>query len=242
MRVNLPGRRVLPVLACILAFAALPEHAVFSQQSDPLTIGAPINIIRIEKRDRRVLHKPRPVERAPLLKLEWRLYKVAADGSEEETAQRSFKSGDRLRLSVRTNQDGYLYVIHQKSPTSSGVFIFPYAAINYGNSRIDNSEEFLLPSNCPVNVSRRDCSVVLTFSDGPELFHLFFTREPFVALPTSASDGTDSIPATLLDQLKNESGQILRKQKGSTPFSELLTNINTKDNEDIMETITLTKP
>jgi hypothetical protein len=44
-----------------------------------------------------------------------------------------------------------------------------------------------------------------------------------------------------LEKLEKESGQILRRQKGSTPASELLTNINPKDNEDIMETITLTK-
>ena len=226
-------------LAVVLACAALSGRAVFSQQSDPLGVGASINIIRIAKPDRRVLRKTRPVEKAPLLKLEWRLNKVSADGSDEETPQRSFNSGDRLRLSVRTNQDGYLYVIHQKSPTSPGIFIFPYSAINDGNSRIDKSEEFVLPSNCPVNISRRDCSVVLTFSGSEELFHLFFTREPFADLPLSTSGTTESIPATLLEKLKNESGQILRKQKGSTPFSELLTNINTNDNEEIIETITL---
>ena len=76
--------------------------------------------------------------------------------------------------------------------------------------------------------------MVLTFSGSVELFHLFFTREPFADLPLSASGTTESIPARLLEKLKNESGQILRKQKGSTPFSELLTNINTKDNEDII--------
>ena len=240
MRVNLFCRRVLPMLAWVLAFAASPGRAAFSQQSDPLGVGSPVSIVRKAKADRRMSSKARPVERAPLLKLEWRLYKVSADGSDEETGDRSFKSGHRLRLSVRTNQDGYLYVIHQKSPSAPGVVIFPDSAVNYGNSRVDKSEEFVLPSNCPVNVARRDCSVVLTFSGGEELFHLFFTREPFKDLPSSASDATE-IPATLLEKLKNESGQILRRQKGSTPFSEPLTNINIKDNEDIMETIRLAK-
>ena len=240
MRVNLSGGRVLLVLACLFAFAAAPGGPAFSQQSDVLGVGSPVSIVRKVKVDR-VSHKPRPVEKALLLKLEWRLQKVSANGSDEETGKRTFNNGDRVRLSVRTNQDGYLYVIHQKSPSSPGVVIFPDSAINYGNSQVGKSEELVLPSNCPVNISRRDCSVILTFGDSEELFHLFFTREPFTDLPNSASDATNSIPATLLEKLKNESGQILRRQKGSTPFSELLTNINTKDNEDIMETITLTK-
>ena len=240
MRVNLFHRRVMLMLACLLAVAASLGPAAFSQQSDPLTGGLPISIIRKTKADRRP-RKAKPVERAPLLKLEWRLYKVSANGSDEETAERSFHSGDRIRLEVRTNQDGYLYVIYQKSPTSPGMVIFPDSRLNYGSSQIDKSDGFVLPSNCPVNISRRDCSLALTFSDGPELFHLFFTREPFTDLPASASEATESIPATLLEKLEKESGQILRRQKGSTPASELLTNINPKDNEDIMEIITVDK-
>ena len=239
MRVNM-STRLLLVLAGLFAFAAASGGPAFSQQSDVLNNGSEVMIFRKAKVDR-AAHKNRPVEKVLLLKLEWGLHKVSANGSDEETGERTFKSGDRVRLAVRTNQDGYLYVIHQKSPSSPGVVIFPDAAINYGSSQVGKTEELVLPSNCPVNISRRDCSVVLTFSNSEELFHLFFSREPFTDLPNSASDATNSIPATLLEKLKNESGQILRKQKGSTPFSELLTNINTKDNEDIMETITLTK-
>ena len=241
MQVNLSGGRVLLVLACLFAFAAAPERPAFSQQSDVLGVGSPVSIVRKVKVDR-ASHKSRPpVEKALLLKLEWRLQKVSANGSDEETGQRAFNSGDRVRLAVRTNQDGYLYVIYQKSPSSPGVVIFPDSAINYGSSQVGKSEEVVLPSNCPVDISRRDCSVVLTFSDGEELFHLFFTREPFTVLPASASEASNSIPATVLEKLMKESGQILKRQKGSTRFSELLTNINIKDNEDIMETITLTR-
>ena len=235
MRVNLFRYWLLLILICLFS-----AEMALAQQSDPLGNGMPVSIFRKAKPDRRATHKaPKPVERAPLLKLEWRLNKVSADGSDEETPQRTFKRGDRLRLSVRTNQDGYLYVIHQRSPDSPGDVIFPDSKINYGHSRVDKSEEFVLPSNCPINIARHDCAVVLTFSGDEELFHLFFTREPFSKLPASASEATEPIPATLLESLKSGSGQILRRQKGSTESSELLTNINTKDNEDIMETIVL---
>ena len=235
MQLNLV--RCALLLACLFTFAA---HPVFSQQSDPLGVGVPVSIIRQTKATRRPSSKTKPVERAQLLKLEWRLYKVLADGSEAEAAPETFHRGDRLRLSVRTNQAGYLYVIHQTAPASPGAVVFPDSRLNNGSSAIYKSEEFVLPSNCPVKISRRDCSLILT-SGGPELFHLLFTRDPVINLPSSASDATGPISADTLEKLKNDSGQILKPQKGSTPFSQLLVNINTKDNEDIIETVVLNK-
>jgi hypothetical protein len=217
---------------------ALP---VFAQQDDPLGNGVPVFIFRQPKPTRRSSPKNKPVDRAPLLKLEWRLYTVLEDGSEQEAAQDSFKPGERMRLSVRTNQDGYLYVIHQTSATSPGEIIFPDSKINYGNSSVYKSEEFILPSNCPVKTPRRDCSVTLTSSPNPEIFHVFFSRDPFVDLPNSASDSNQTISPETLEKLRNDSGQTLKPQRGSTPFSQILININTRDNEDIIAKIVVEK-
>ena len=237
MRLNLVRCTLLLVLAYSFTFGARP---IFPQQNDPLGVGVPVSIIRREKPTRR-RSKGKPVDRAPLLKLEWRLYKVLADGSEEEAGHDTFRRGDRLRLSVRTNQDGYLYVIHQRSSTSPGEVIFPDSKLNNGSSLVYKSEEFILPSNCPVKISRRDCALILTRSADAEVFHLFFSRDPFNDLPSSASDATESISADTLEKLMNDSGQILKRQKGSTPFSQLLVNINTRDNEDIIEKLVLEK-
>jgi hypothetical protein len=237
MRLNVVRCTLLPVLACLFACGARP---VFSQESDPLALGVPVSIIRREKPTRRS-SKAKPVERAPLLKLEWRLYKVLADGSDEETGPDTFQRGDRLRLAVRTNQDGYLYVIHQRTPAAPGEVVFPDSKLNNGSSSVDRSEEFVLPSNCPVKISRRDCALVVTSPAGDERFHLFFSRDPFIDLPGSASDATESISPETLEKLKNDSGQDLRRQKGSTAFSRLVVNVNTRDNEDIMETLVLEK-
>jgi hypothetical protein len=238
MRLNLVRCTLLLGLASSFVFGARP---IYSQQNDPLEVGVPVSIIRQTKPTRRPGSKGKPVDRAPLLKLEWRLYKVLADGSERETGQDTFQRGDRLRLSVRTNQDGYLYVIHQQSAASLGEVIFPDSKLNYGRSLAYKSEEFLLPSNCPVKMLRRDCAVILTSSAEPEIFHLFFSRDPFIDLPDSASDANQSISPEILEKLRNDSGQNLKPQRGSTPFSQILVNINTRDNEDIIAKIVVDK-
>ncbi len=237
MRPNPVRCTLLLALACAFTLEARP---VFAQESDPLDVGGAVMIFRKPKPTRPPL-KGRPVEKAPLLKLEWRLYKVLADGSEEEAAQDSFRRGDRIRLSVRTNQDGYLYVIHQPSPSSPGEVIFPDLKLNNGSSSVYKSEEFVLPSNCPVKISRRDCALILTSSGDQEVFHLLFSRGPFNDLPASASEASENISPELLEKLKDDSGQILKRQRGSTPLSQLLVNINTKDNEDIVERLVLNK-
>jgi hypothetical protein len=221
---------------------ALSERTALTQSNDPLTNNLPVSIIRKTKPNRRITYKTKSVERVPLLKLEWRLYAVLDDGSQRETsAQETFKSGDRLRISVRTNQKGYLYVIHQSSPTSPGVVLFPDWNLNEGSSAVSGSEEFVLPSNCSVKTPRRDCALIIARSGEQELFHVFFTRDQMKELPNSASDATGSIAPDLLDKLKSDSGQVLKRQKGSTALSEILANINTRDNEEIIETLALKK-
>jgi hypothetical protein len=242
MRSNLVRCAVLIVIGCLCAALALFERTAFTQSNDPLTNNLPVSIIRKTKSNRRTTNKARPVERVPLLKLEWRLYKVLDDGSQKETSMKeTVKSGDRLRLSVRTNQKGYLYVIHQTSPTSPGVVLFPDWNLNEGRSAVNGSEEIVLPSNCPVKIPRRDCALIIEPSGEQELFHVFFTRDQLKELPNSAADATGAISPELLDKLKVDSGQPLKRQKGSTPLSEILANINTRDNEEIIETLALNK-
>ncbi|HET6852722.1 MAG TPA: hypothetical protein VFH46_10505 [Pyrinomonadaceae bacterium] len=238
MRTNLVRCTLLLGLASLFMFGARP---IYSQQNDPIENGVPVNIFRQPKPTRRSSPKARPVDKAPLLKLEWRLYKVLADGSDQEAGQDTFERGDRLRLLVRTNQAGYLYVVYQKSPGSPGEVIFPDFKLNYGSSSVYRGAEFVLPSNCPVKTSRRDCAIFLTSSAEPEIFHLLFSRDPFTDLPNSASDANQTISPETLEKLMNDSGQTLKPQRGSTPFSQILVNINTSDNEDIIAKIVVDK-
>jgi hypothetical protein len=225
------------------ALVVLSDKPAFAQKNDPLVDDRPVTITRKKKVNRRRVRRVfRPVEKAVLLKLEWRVYKVRDDGSQEETSPLAvFHNGDRLRVSVRTNQDGYLYIVHQAAPTAPGQIIFPDSRLNNGNNVVSKSQEFVLPSNCPAAMQRRDCALVVTPPAGQELFHLIFTRDPFTDLPNTASEATGGIPPEALMKLKADSGQVLKRSRGSSPLSVLVTNTNTRDNEDIFETLVLNK-
>jgi len=239
-------RSTLLVLAGLFVLVQA-ETRLVSGQSNQLVDDRPVTIVRKEKSNRKVVRPPKRrrqvvVQKAPLLKLEWRVLRIRDDGSPEETSPLAvFHVGDRLRLAVKTNQNGYLYVIHQESPTQPGQIIFPDSRVNGGRNDVSRGQEYVLPSNCPVGMSARDCALIVTPPAGQELFTLVFTRDPFTDLPNTAAEAGGGIPVAALIKLKSSSGQTLRRIKGSTPLSVLVVNTNTKDNEDIFETLVLNK-
>src|SRR5207247_1742307 len=121
-------RSTLLVLAGLFVLVQA-ETRLVSGQSNPLVDDRPVTIVRKEKSNRKVVRPPKRrrqavVQKAPLLKLEWRVLRIRDDGSPEETSPLAvFHVGDRLRLAVKTNQSGYFYVIHQESTTQPGKFI-----------------------------------------------------------------------------------------------------------------------
>jgi hypothetical protein len=99
----------------------------------------------------------------------------------------------------------------------------------------------VLPSNCPAGISNRDCALVVVPPAGQEVFTLVFSRDPFTDLPNTAAEAGGGIPVEALLKLRAESGQTLRRGRGTTPLSVLVVNTNTRDNEDIFETLVLNK-
>ena len=102
--------------------------------------------------------------------------------------------------------------------------------------------EFVLPSNCPTGVAPADCALIVTPPAGQEVFTLIFSRDLITDLPnTPAEAGGGGIPPAILIRLRNESGQVLKRGRGTTPFSVVVVNTNTRDNEDLYETLLLNK-
>lgn len=238
----------LTVAVCAIGVLLLSGEVLTNgQKTNPLEDprpDKPVQIIRKQKPNRkpRTVRKPQAVERAPLLALEWRVLKVKDDSSQEETSPLAvFHTGDRLRLSVKTNQSGYLYIIHQASPTLPGQIIFPDSRVNGGRNDVTKNQQFVLPSACPAEIKPRDCALIVTPPAGKEVFTLVFSRDPLTDLPNSATETTGGIPVNVLLKLKTDSGQTLRRLKGSSAQSVLVINTNTKDNEDIFETLILNK-
>lgn len=228
-------------------------------------------ITRVEKKSRKNYRKtvvvtrkntrgiaPKPKVRrleVPLMALQLRLMLVSRDGGEAEVNPRAaFAPTDRLRLSVKANQRGFLYIIRQKSPESDGEIIFPTPLVNNGNNLVSANYEYVLPANCPRKIipNKRDCALTLfPFNDAPqEFFTLIFSRDKLVGLPDDVRNAllnsanmmsAGKMKSSSLIDLIEDSNQDLVSQTGDTPYAVRIVNVNDKDNEEIIETFVLNK-
>lgn len=222
-----------------------------------------VSIVRVEKKSRKNYKKPAATKgktivkrlETQLLAIQLRLLIVNRDGSESEVNPvASFTPNDRLRLSVKANQRGFLYIIRQKSPEEDGEIIFPTTLVNGGKNLISANYEYVIPNNCPKDVIKdeRDCALTLfSYADAPqEYFTLIFTRDQLVDLPDDVKNTRVSLTnlmtagrlesKTLVDLIE-DSAQDLISQKGDTMFAVRVVNQNPKDNEEIIETFVLNK-
>jgi hypothetical protein len=265
------------------AFAQMDEVMIVKQKAKttirPKAKPAPrkidvvrrVYITRVEKKSRKNYRKtvvvtrknsrgiaPKPRVRrleVPLMALQLRLMLVSKDGGEAEVnPQAAFAPTDRLRLSVKANQRGFLYIIRQKSPESDGEIIFPTPLVNNGNNLVSANYEYVLPANCPRNIipNKRDCALTLfPFKDAPqEFFTLIFSRDKLIGLPDDVKNALIS-PANMMSagklksssliDLIEDSNQDLVSQTGDSPYAVRIVNVNEKDNEEIIETFVLNK-
>jgi len=226
-----------------------------------------VTITRVEKKSRknykkqnaaRKNTKTKPLVKSvqvPLLAVQFRLMLVNPDGSEvEANPLAAFTERDRLRLSVKANQAGFLYIIRQRSQDEDGEIIFPTSLVNNGSNLVAANTEYVLPFNCPKDAvpDARDCSLTLFPTDvsPQEYFTLIFTRDQLLDLPNDVANTRVSLanlmsagkiePKTLVDLIE-DSNQDLVSQGGDTPFAVRIININAKDNEEIIETFVLNK-
>ncbi|MCY7377536.1 MAG: hypothetical protein LH472_16385 [Pyrinomonadaceae bacterium] len=229
-----------------------------------------VSIVRVEKKSRKNYRKPiaaskqtrsiapKPMVRrleVPLMALQLRLMMVNKDGSESEVNPRAtFTPDDRLRLSVKANQRGFLYIIRQQSPEADGEIIFPSKIVNNGNNLVSANYEYVLPTNCPKKIipNRRDCALTLfPYQDAPqEFFTLIFSRDRLVGLPDDVKNtsvnvanlmSSGKMKSNALIDLIEDSKQDLVSQTGDTPFAVRIVNVNENDNEEIIETFVLNK-
>jgi hypothetical protein len=221
-----------------------------------------VTIVRVEKKSRSNYRKTnKPVKKVvktiqvPLLAAQLRLLNVDKEGTETEVNPiAAFTTNDRLRMSIKANQTGYLYVIRQASPEADGEIIFPTTLVNNGSNFVKANVEYVLPRNCPAEYvpEPRECALQLfPYSESPqEFFTLIFTRDSLVDLPNDVKNtrvslanlmSAGKITAKTMIDLIEDSGQDLVSQQGDTPFAMRIVNINPKDNEEIIETFVLSK-
>ncbi len=235
--------------------------------SKKVNITRRVTIVRVEKKSRTVYRKSNTQKpskiikkivrtiQVPLLAAQLRLLTVDSEGRENEVNPiAAFTPNDRLRMSIKANQSGYLYVIRQASPEADGEIIFPTTLVNNGSNLVKANTEYVLPSNCPKEYvpEPRECALTLfPYDQAPqEYFTLIFTRDSLVDLPSDVKNtrvsltnlmSAGKIGAKTLIDLIDDSGEDLISQQGDTPFAMRIVNINPKDNEEIIETFVLSK-
>ncbi len=231
-----------------------------------INVTRKVTIVRVEKKSRtnykksntsktKVVKKVVRTIQVPLLAAQLRLLTVDKEGKETEVNPiAAFTPNDRLRMSIKANQSGYLYVIRQAAPEADGEIIFPTTLVNNGSNQVKANIEYVLPRNCPTEYvpEARDCALTLfPYEQSPqEYFTLIFTRDSLVDLPNDVKNtrvslanllSAGKIGAKTLIDLIEDSGQDLISQQGDSMFAMRIVNINPKDNEEIIETFVLSK-
>jgi hypothetical protein len=100
---------------------------------------------------------------------------VRVDPSEE------FHTGERVRIALEPNVDGYLYIFHSEGD-GKPVMIFPDWRLADGDNAIDAHVPYDVPSGSEKDERLR----WFTFDANPATEHLYvvLTREPLAAVPT----------------------------------------------------------
>jgi Domain of unknown function (DUF4384) len=204
-------------------------------------------------------YKVRPkVEPAPLLTVQYRVFIRTPDGKEGESSLATvFHAGDRLRIGVTANQDGFLYIVYQKEG-QDGLIMFPDSRVNHGENYVARNQEFVLPPiNCPA-VNPDLCWYQVTNDPEKEYFIIVFSRDQITDLPNSAGGADPAIKQALasgvlkkevidnyIKSARVQDYKIYSRPAGANSpnsrYATWVTNTNRSDNEEIILRVPLNK-
>ncbi len=125
----------------------------------------------------------------PALGLRYAILKRTSDGQAEVAADTVFHAGDRIRLGVETNDDGYLYVVNRGSSGTWKV-LFPSAEIKDGDNRIQHRVRYEIPSGYTFTFDEQPGEeklfVVLSRQPEPDLEGLIYSLGQKSTAPAEA--------------------------------------------------------
>lgn len=125
---------------------------------------------KLEPAKRPTPPKPKPQsskDGANTLGLGYTLFQVNGTGEVlRVNPNRQFKSGERVRLLVETNRDGYIYVLSQENSEAPRL-LFPNAAIRNGNNFVSGHQAFWLPDEGEIEFDQRPAQerLIVIFSE-----------------------------------------------------------------------------
>ena len=115
--------------------------------------------------------------------LGYTLYMRDANGSPMRVdPSREFRAGDRIRLSMETNTDGYLYIFHTEN-NGEPQMLYPDVRLEKGANRIEAHVPYEIPWNEP------GVENWFKFDANPanERLYIIVTRQPLPGIPTDAA-------------------------------------------------------
>jgi hypothetical protein len=238
---------------CLLALmiAALACAGLFTDRASAQEGGA-----KLWYQTAKVTYKPKPdrkppssgtrkpVERKPLLTLQWRLFE-RGDGNvnNEVDPKKVFAFNDQVKLAITANQAGYLYVVNQPEG-KDGVLLFPDPNVNGGKNYVAKNKEYRIPDNCVDQPDPKDCW--MRWSPEPETENLIviFSRDEITTLPSSVKKALDVIKREDIENIVARSSKKVKPFKGfaipgskAARYATWVQNTDTTDNEDLVTTI-----
>ena len=110
----------------------------------------------------------RPQGPHPALGLRYTILKKQGNEQAEADADATFHAGDRIRLAVEANDDGYLYVVNRGS-SGTWKLLFPAPEIKDGDNRVQKRVRYEIPSG-----------YTFTFDEqaGEEKLFIVLSRQP----------------------------------------------------------------
>ena len=166
------------------------EHTVASQASNG---SAPV-----------IQAAYRPQGPHPALGLRYTILQKKGEEQAEADADATFHAGDRIRLAVEANDDGYLYVVNRGS-SGTWKLLFPSAEIKDGDNRVHKRVRYEIPAGYTFTFDEQageeKLFIVLSRQPEPDLEGLIYslgqTGKPAAEKPkvlmASASFGDDVI-------------------------------------------------
>jgi hypothetical protein len=138
----------------------------------------------------------------PPLALKYRLLKLTSEGRYDEVDTDSvFRSGDKIRVSVESNDNGYLYIVQQGSSKTWNL-LFPNADTEHGSNKIERHREIEIPGGARFTFDEQPGNerlfIVLTRRPEADLEKLIYTLSQNGTTKPAAVENTDEKPKMLM--------------------------------------------
>jgi hypothetical protein len=222
------------------ADARVPKPVM--QSTDPTLVWAkPAEVKRQPKPYQPKPAKPRPrIQKVPLLALRmWVLKRDQSLNPVETSPNAIFHLDDRLQIALEVNQDGYLYLVQEK--TNADDVIFPDSRINDGQNYVKKGQKIIIPSNClaEYNDERGRCWWKINEED--DELTVVFSRTMLLDMPAklTATAKNVSVEKKTIAALKQDAGNDIQQVSLGDRYTIQFSNNNNNNNEILIAKISL---